>query len=161
LAADSAGLLYDRLKDIDSISASLVLDEFNTSLDSAVSLTAQEADLLKKMASAGGLSEDDFNFVRSFNGNTDFFKRPILKDEMGNIKTYWSETMSSGQEDAIPWVMNITPIMPDGKELTEAEVNAYVDQLFTEANGDLAKVLELDKNDRKLIIDLQDATNKD
>lgn len=91
------------------------------------SFIAQMTDLAKFLPTKQSLGR---YMTEAFGGgNVDLVMRPQIELETGEIATLLTETMSTSDWDDLEFdqdvVVNLTPITPDGKELTTAELENY------------------------------------
>ena len=172
VANDSAWELVKALREVDAIQGNVAFDDLKESLiesDDAFKSISSNTERIRSLrqnitddiASQAGLSQEQQKLLSSLNGNIDIFNRPVLQNADGTISTLKTITADSrNYESEIPWIMNITPITQDGQELSDAQLDEYIDKLFKNANGDLNKVIELDKADLGLVIELADTSGK-
>lgn len=108
-----------------------------------------EAILLSESKQLGSVGKDIIGQLMTdmfSDSNVDLLNRPIVK--MGeDFATVLTETLTAGTE-GLEWshdvVINLTPILPDGSELSYEEIEEYVQSLLDKSNG-IGELLENDK----------------
>ena len=108
-----------------------------------------EAILLSESKQLGSVGKDIIGQLMTdmfSDSNVDLLNRPIVK--LGeDFATVLTETLTAGTE-GLEWshdvVINLTPILPDGSELSYEEIEEYVQSLLDESNG-IGELLENDK----------------
>lgn len=95
------------------------------------------------------------------NGNVDLTNRPLVYKD-GAVETVFSHTILAGKsnEADIKYdsniIMNVTPILPDGTELSETELYDYIRDILQQSSDTGASLLEIDKDNLGLIINIDD-----
>ena len=161
LSQQSAIELYDTLKDIDSLQASLVFDELSKSLKEnseyykTIGRNEERIVALENKV----LTSEQQSILSSLNGNVDLFNRPVLQNADGTISTLLTATEESrNYQSDLSWVMNISPITPDGQKLDEDNFYGYIQDLVDATGGDMQQMIELDKLQFGLIIEGENTT---
>ena len=156
LATESAKELYHTINSINSLQGQVVFEKLKDNLiatDERFKSAASNAAYIKQIESRG-LTSDQQSILQNLNGNVDLFNRPVLQNADGSITTLFSSTEDSrNYESKIPWVMNITPVTPAGKELSDAELQSYIQKLVEESSGNMDEMIKLDKGQLGLIIE--------
>lgn len=176
LANDSAIELYNTVRDLDSIQGQIVFEKLKDNLiatdDNFKSISAAAAHMAevesklnfekyKKEIKEANEQVALFDEMMS-NGNVDLYNRTKHLNEDGSYSTLLTTTFDSRNfETDVPWVANVTPLTKDGKLLDEEYVIEYIQDLIDGADGKLEGILEADKENLGLIIEMVDAANKD
>ena len=158
LATESAKELYNTINDINQLQGQVVFEKLKDNLietDERFKSVNSNAGYIAEL-STKTTSEGQELFLQSLNGNVNAWERPVLHNADGSISTLLTATEESrNYQSDIPWVMNITPITPDGQKLSDTQLEEYIQKLVDESSGDMDKMIKLDKAQLGLIIEGQ------